>query len=260
MIKNETRTAVILCGGKGTRLGILGKKITKCLVQIHKKPIIWYILNILKKNSFNHFILPIGYKGSIVKKYINSEKEFNNLHIQIIPTGLNTNIAKRIYLIKKNIKSENFLLLNGDAIFDFNLNEIFTNHVKYNNDMTLIGCESQLAFGTIGVKKNKIISFDREITYESVNVKGNKNFIGYVYSGMNILKKNLLNVDFKDFTNFEKELYPTIIKKYKCNYSILNGFWHSIDNIKDIDHLNKKNNSKKFYGIKILIKKLKNIN
>ena len=105
MIKNETRTAVILCGGKGTRLGSLGKKIPKCLVQIHKKPIIWYILNILKKNSFNHFILPIGYKGSIVKKYINSEKEFNNLHIQIIPTGLNTNIAKRIYLIKKNINS-----------------------------------------------------------------------------------------------------------------------------------------------------------
>ena len=45
----EFRTAVILCGGSGTRLGQLGKKIPKTLVKIHSKPIIWYILKILKK-------------------------------------------------------------------------------------------------------------------------------------------------------------------------------------------------------------------
>ena len=52
--KNFKRSAVILCGGKGTRLGLIGKKIPKSLVQIHNYPIIWYILKILKKNSFNH--------------------------------------------------------------------------------------------------------------------------------------------------------------------------------------------------------------
>ena len=38
------RTAVILCGGKGTRLGELGKKFPKTLVKIQGKPILWYIL------------------------------------------------------------------------------------------------------------------------------------------------------------------------------------------------------------------------
>ena len=64
------KTAIILCGGKGTRLGSLSKKIPKCLVKIHSYPIIWFIINILKKNSFNHFILPVGYKGEIIKNYI----------------------------------------------------------------------------------------------------------------------------------------------------------------------------------------------
>ncbi len=48
----HTRTAVILCGGKGSRLGLLGKKIPKCLVKINGYPIIWYIINILKKKFF----------------------------------------------------------------------------------------------------------------------------------------------------------------------------------------------------------------
>ena len=51
----KKNSAVILCGGKGTRLGQLGKKIPKPLVKIHGYPIIWYIINILKRNSFNHF-------------------------------------------------------------------------------------------------------------------------------------------------------------------------------------------------------------
>ena len=66
----ETRTAVILCGGRGTRLGSVTKKIPKSLVQIKGKPIIWYILKILKQNKFNYFILPIGYKEIELKKYL----------------------------------------------------------------------------------------------------------------------------------------------------------------------------------------------
>ena len=68
--KLNLKTAVILCGGKGTRLGLLGKKIPKSMVKIHNYPIIWYIINILRQNSFNHIILPIGYKGHLIEKYL----------------------------------------------------------------------------------------------------------------------------------------------------------------------------------------------
>ena len=255
MSNDKAKTAVILCGGKGTRLGQLGKKMPKCLVKIHKKPIIWFIIQTLKKNKFNHLILPIGHKGKMIKKYLN-QKKFHDLKIDIIPTGENSTISKRIFLIKKKIISENFLLLNGDAIFDLNVKKIYETHVKNKTDMTLIGCESQLAFGTIGVLNKKVISFDREITYNAIKVKNRKKFIGYVYSGMSVLNKKLLNLDFKNFINFEKRLYPKIIKKYNCKISTPNGYWHSIDNEKDINVLNKKNDSKKFSGIKKIIKKL----
>ena len=43
------RSAVILCGGRGTRLGNLGKKTPKTLIKVQGKEILWYIINILKK-------------------------------------------------------------------------------------------------------------------------------------------------------------------------------------------------------------------
>ena len=57
-MKKKYISAVILCGGKGTRLGVLGKKLPKTLVKVNNKPIIWYIIKFLEKNSFNHLYCP----------------------------------------------------------------------------------------------------------------------------------------------------------------------------------------------------------
>ena len=251
------KTAVILCGGSGTRLGLLGKKIPKSLVKIHEYPIIWYIINALKKNSFNHFILPIGYKGKMIEKYLKKNKNFKKNDIDVIPTGENSSIAKRIFLIKKKIKSKNFLLLNGDAIFDFNLKKMVANHDRKNFDITFVGCEAQLNFGIIGKVNNKIVSFERDIDFNSVKTKNKKNFIGFINSGISIIKSELLKHKFKNYNNFEKEFYPRIIKKHKSNFESISGFWHSIDNVKDIDILKKDGNIKKYKITKKILKKLK---
>ena len=124
------KTAIILCGGKGTRLGQIGKKLPKSLVKIHNLPIIYYILKSLKKNSFNHFILPLGYKGEQIKNYIKKNNFFKNYNIELINTGKDKPISNRIELVKKNILSDDFAILNGDAIFNFNLKNIFMRHEK----------------------------------------------------------------------------------------------------------------------------------
>ena len=157
--------------------------------------------------------------------------------------------------MKDNINSDNFLLLNGDAIFDFNLKSIYQKHIGKKRDLTFIGCENQLPYGTVGIINNKIVSFDRNITFNSVKVRGNKNLLAYIYSGMSIMNKNILKLDFKKYDNFEKELYPKLLKKFKCEFVVFKGFWHSIDNLKDINAT--KNNNMKHYGIKNVLKKIK---
>ena len=107
--------------------------------------------------------------------------------------------------------------MNGDAIFDFNLEKIYKEHEKKSINLTFLGCENELAYGTVGTLNKKIINFERNIIFNSVKTRKNSMFTAYVYSGMSIMSKSLLKMNFKNFKNFEKQLYPQIIKKYKCN-------------------------------------------
>ena len=200
----QIRTAIILCGGKGTRLGKLGQKIPKTLVKLHKHPILWYILKSLNRNKFNHYILPLGYKGKKIKDYIINHPEFKNFNIDLINAGLNTSIAKRIYKVKNNITSNNFLIVNGDAVFNANLNEIYSKHLKRKSDMSFICCEAEADFGTIGTKKGKIVNFERSLYFDSVSSK-QKTYKGHIYSGMAIINKKILKEKFIHSKNFEKE-------------------------------------------------------
>jgi len=65
---------VILCGGKGTRLGFETKIIPKPMAKIDKDPIILHIINYYVKFGYNDFILALGYKGSIIKNYFKKNK------------------------------------------------------------------------------------------------------------------------------------------------------------------------------------------
>ena len=60
---------VILCGGKGTRLGLETKTIPKPMAKIDNEPIILHIINYYKKFGYNDFILALGYKGALIKKF-----------------------------------------------------------------------------------------------------------------------------------------------------------------------------------------------
>lgn len=253
----KIKTAVILCGGRGTRLGVLGKNIPKTLVEIHKKNILWYILNNLKLNGFNHIILPLGYKGNLIKKFISRNKNIIN-HIDLVNTGVDTSIGKRLFKIRNKIKSKNFLLLNGDAIFNFNIKKIFLDHEKKNIDLTFVSSEITYPYGTIGIKNNKVIDFKRNLVYEALHSRNQKNYIAYNYSGMSIINTNKFIRNKKkisDSQNFEKEFFPFFIKKYKTNLVKLKGFWHSIDNIKDIQAINNKKESSIKYLSLLKIKK-----
>ena len=73
--------------------------------------------------------------------------------------------------------------MNGDAIFDFNIEKIFNEH-ELKKDQTYIGCENELAYGTVSLQDKKIVSFDRNITFNSVKRKNKPKLVAYVYSGM----------------------------------------------------------------------------
>ena len=258
MKKNYNRTAVILCGGKGTRLGSLGKKIPKTLISVQGKEILWYIINQLKFNKFNHIILPLGFKGDQIRKFINKNKSFG-IKIDMVSTGINSSIGLRLFRIIDKIRSENFVLLNGDAIFDISLNKYFSNHEKKLSNVTFLSGEIIYPYGTIGIKNGKLEDFKRNIVYDAIKVRDKRNYTAYNYTGISIIKRKLiqkLKYSFKNSENFELSFFSEAIKSKNCKLLKIKGFWHSIDNIKDLNIVNNKsfvNNYKKVKKIKFIL-------
>ena len=247
------RSAIILCGGRGTRLGLIGKKIPKTLIKIQGKEILWYIIKILKIYNFNHFIIPLGFKGNLIKEFFKKNKNFNS-KIELINTGVKSDIGKRIFLSENKIKSKNFLLLNGDAIFDFNVDKIFKNHEKNNYGISFISTEITYQFGTIGIKNNQVVDFKRNLVFERIKTRRSKKYTAFNYSGMCIISTQFIRKYKKlcnKTQNFEQDIFPKLIKNTSSSLQKINGYWHSIDNVKDIKVVNENNiKDKRFKGIK----------
>ena len=233
------KTAVVLCGGRGTRLGSIGNKYAKTLIKVRGKEVLWYIIKFLKKNNFKKVILLLGYKSHQIIKFLKKNK-FIDIEILPVFTGIKTSIGKRIYTILKKLNNENFLLLNGDAIFKFNINKICKAHEKKNYAITFLSSESTYQWGTVGVKNNSVKDFQKNFVYSTL-ANNKKNYKAYNYSGISIINSKKLNIFKKiilNTKNFEKDIFPRLIK-YKANIKSIKGLWLTIDNMKDIDLVNK---------------------
>ena len=114
---------------------------------------------------------------SELRVIIKSSKK--NLFVKISLTEL-IKSSRRMYVIFENYKSgekfkinnndENILLLNGDAIFKFNLKNIYKNHCKKKIGITFLTGEVTYAYGSIGTKNGKIIDFKRNLVFESLKL------------------------------------------------------------------------------------------
>ena len=103
---------VILCGGKGTRLGFETKILPKPMVKLNKDPIVLHIINYYKKFGYKDFILALGYKGKLIKNYF--KKKSFLISIKCVNTGANTLTGGRLLKLKKYLKEEeNFMLTYG---------------------------------------------------------------------------------------------------------------------------------------------------
>ena len=126
---------IILAGGRGIRIKEITSKIPKPLIKFNKKPLLGLILNNISKYNFNKIFILAGYKGNkIYKKYHNQYFNFSKIHCITEKKRLGTWGA--VINIKKKIK-RNFILINGDTIYNANLHNLLKFKLK-NEDMVIL--------------------------------------------------------------------------------------------------------------------------
>ncbi len=234
--------AVILCGGRGSRLGQFTDSIPKALVKVHDKAILWYCFLMLYGHGFRHFIFPLGYKGEMIKEFVNREFDRHNCKFYFVDTGEDTPISMRLKKIVNIIpESEDFFLLNGDTFFEFNLEKMYNLHIKKNALLTLSSVEIVSNYGIIIEENGKVVDFAREKKVSSFSLTRDHSLKGYVNAGLVWLNKDALRlIDLETCQNLEHELYPKIIEMGKAAHYKIDGNWFAIDTQKDLEIINSK--------------------
>lgn len=241
---------VILCGGRGTRLGEETEFKPKPLVEIGGFPILWHIMKIYSYYGLKDFILCLGYKGEKIKEFfMNYDHMLNDFTINLkskevkihnnaiedwnvtcVDTGLETNTGGRIKRIEKYVNEDNFFLTYGDGVSNVNIKNLLEFHKSHGKIGTITAVKPVLrnAFGILEIQK------DLHITGFT---KANIEHQGKIDGGFFVFKK-----DFFDYLTHDCVLEDKPLKRLSENKQfkayVHNDFWQCMDVPKQVELLN----------------------
>ncbi len=216
--------AVILCGGKGTRLSEYTEALPKPLVQIGNKPILHHLMDLYSSFGHKDFILLIGYKGNRIREYFKDNKKFN---IQFVDSGEEANKAQRLIDAKKLIKDDTFLMSYGDDLTDADINNVIEFHKKSKKVVTLTAVPLLSPFGIIEINENE------EVTSFKEKPKLNH----WMNGGFYVMDKKIFDYIKKGY-DLEKEAFEALAKEKQIAAFMHDGFWKSMNTLKDVIELN----------------------
>ena len=221
-------------------MGALTKQTPKSLIEIHGKPILWYIFWTLYTHGIRDFVLPLGYKGKEISEYFSSLCSEMNCRMHACDTGEDTQIAGRIAQVSNLIPDGyDFLLLNSDTIFDFNIEEMHELHKSNKALVTLSSVDIVTTWGLILKNADSLVGFDRQRQVQQLSSGDNSGEYGLINSGIAWINKEALKyIDLEKCADFETTLYQRIIDIKRAAHYVITGYWHPIDTPKDLQIIN----------------------
>lgn len=124
----EKLQAVILAGGKGTRLKPYTTNFPKPLMPVGDKPILEIILHKLKNNGITDIIFSTGHLEELIRAYFGTGEKFG-INITYYKEDKPLGTASSVRLFRDKLKTD-FILMNGDVISDLNFGDLYAFHKK----------------------------------------------------------------------------------------------------------------------------------
>ena len=169
--------AVILAGGKGTRVRPLTYMLPKPMVPITERPIMSFLLDLLKKNDFKEVIITVGYMANTIEDHYKNGADYG-MEIayslegklkegEIIPVGLGSAGGLKKVQNYSGFFDEPFLVICGDALIDIDLKQAMKEHIA-NNAVATVICkevpkEEVYKYGVVVTNdQNHVLSFQEK--------------------------------------------------------------------------------------------------
>ncbi len=171
-MSNFIKTAIIIAGGEGSRLWPLTEGNPKAMVEVNKKPLIYYDIQWLKSYGIEHIVIGVAYHKEKIIDYIKENDNFG-VKIDISEHTVNGGTAEAFNLaISRFVRDENFVGMNCDELTNMNLSNMIAQHEAEKPLLTMALAPFYCRFSVVqfGEGSSKISGFQYGKKLQSVPV------------------------------------------------------------------------------------------
>ena len=240
---------VILAGGLGTRLAEETEVRPKPMVEIGGRPILWHILTHYAAYDFRDFVIALGYKGDVIKRFfaeysalvgsisvelgsgrvkrLDGASEDWKMHL--VDTGLDTNTGGRIKRLANWLREGTFMATYGDGVSDVNLGKLLAAHRKFGKLATLTAVRPPARFGALALDNELVTKFtEKPQTGE-----------GWINGGFFVFEPKVLDYLTDDDASLEADGLARLAADGELVAYRHEGFWQGMDTLRDKRQLEK---------------------
>lgn len=233
----------ILAGGAGSRLAEETHIKPKPMVEIGGIPILWHIMRIYAHYDFKNFVIALGYKGEVIKKYMVDYSALNSnltVHlstgdvqmsggfkpdwtVELIDTGMSTMTGGRIKRLQPFMGNETFMLTWGDGVSDINVKDLLAFHRSHGKLATLTAVRPPARYGHMVFENNRVAEFtEKPQTGE-----------GWINGAFFVLEPEVFDYIEGDHTQWEKEPLENLARDGQLMAYRHESFWQCMDTLRE---------------------------
>lgn len=233
---------VILAGGVGSRLSEETVLKPKPMVEIGPYPILWHILKIYAASGFTDFVIALGYKGEVIKRYFAEyaalmsdltvrlgrgsvevhEAEREDWTVALVDTGLETATGGRMLRLRKYLDGT-FMMTFGDGVANIDIRDLVWFHKSHGKLATLTAVRPPARFGHVELEGERVSVFSEKPQSGE----------GWINGGFFVLEPAVLDYIDGDDVYFQSEPLERLAADGQLMAYRHDSFWQCMDTLRD---------------------------
>ena len=237
--------AIILAGGRGSRLGEETSARPKPMVEIGGRPILWHIMKTYSHYGIDDFIICLGYKGYMIKEYfanyflhssdVTIDVRANTIEahasacepwrVTLVDTGDSSMTGGRLRRVLHHVAEEEaFCFTYGDGVADIDIGALISFHKQEGRLVTVTAAQPVGRYGSLE------IAADHSVTNFAEKPKGDG---GWINGGFFVLSPKIAPYLLDDATIWENEPLERLAADGEISAYKHTGFWRAMDTLFD---------------------------
>jgi glucose-1-phosphate cytidylyltransferase len=239
---------IILAGGLGTRLSEETESKPKPMVLIDDKPILWHLMNIFSQQGLDEFVLALGYRGDVIKRWLidlneldgditidTLNKKVSHLRrtsrsswkVTALETGLSTQTGGRIAKCMRALPGERVIAAYGDGLANISIDRLISFHKSHGKLATVTAVRPPARFGHMEISDGVVEHFGEK----------NQSDAGWINGGFFVLEPEVANYVFSDDEPFETGALPRLVAENQLMAYQHDSFWQPMDTLREKNEL-----------------------